>query len=158
MHKLAMLAAVGATGGALALSALPASSQNTPSQTMVLTGTQRAVDEKTIDLKPRGESVGDQIISSETLRRGDTPVARVESRCLLIDATYEGAECSFTIMFHDGVVTGQGASVSKHVPGVDPTNGDFAITGGTGPYERAFGAINVQSTKTGHKVTLRIAS
>jgi hypothetical protein len=159
MHKLAMLAAVGATGGALALSALPASSQNTrPSETMVLTGTQRAVDEKTIDLKPRGESVGDRIISSETLRRGAAPVARVESQCLLVDATYEGAECTFTIMFHDGVIIGQGASVSKRVPGVNPTNGDFAILGGTGPYQGASGSIDVEPTKTGHKVTLRIAS
>lgn len=158
MHKLAMLA-VAAAAGALALSALPASGQNTrPSGTMVLTGTQRAVDEKTVDLKPRGESVGDRIISSETLRRGAAPIARVESECLLVDATYQGAQCTLTIMFHDGVVIGQGASVSKRVPGVNPTNGDFAILGGTGPYEGASGGINVESTKTGHRVTLRFAS
>jgi len=50
--------------------ALPASGQHdAPTGTMSLTGKQRPADQKTIDLKPRGESVGDRMLSSETLRR-----------------------------------------------------------------------------------------
>jgi hypothetical protein len=159
MHKLAIAAALAATGGALALTALPASGEDArPTGTMVLTGTQRPADQNTIDLKPRGESVGDRMLSSETLRRDGSPVARVESECLLVDATYEGAQCTFTIMFRDGVLIGQGASVSTRIPGVARTDDDFAILGGTGPYEGASGSVKVESTSKGDRVTLRFAS
>jgi hypothetical protein len=158
MHKLAMVTALAATASALALSALPASGQDgRPSGTLVLTGTQRPADQKTIDVKPRGESVGDRMISSETLRHNGAPVARVESECLLLDATYEGAQCIFTIMFRDGVLIGQGASVSKRVPGVDRADEDFAILGGTGRYAGVSGSVKVESTSQGHRVTVRFA-
>jgi hypothetical protein len=159
MYKLVMLSAVAALGLALTISALPASGQDTtPTGTLVLTGTERHADQKTIDLKPRGESVGDRIISAETLRRDGTPVAREVGECLLVDPRYEGAQCTFTIMFHDGIVIGQGASLSKRVPGVDPTNDEFAIVAGTGPYARASGTVKVQSTRTGHRVTITFAA
>ena len=85
------------------------------------------------------------------------PVAREEGECLLLDRTYEGAQCTFTIMFHDGILIGQGASVSKRIPGIGSTDQRFAIVGGTGRFTGASGSVNVQSTRNGHRVTLRLA-
>ena len=159
MNKLTLLAALGAAGTAAAITALPAGGHADPStRTIGLTGKQRVADQRTIDVAPRGESVGDRLLSSETLRRGRAPVARVESECVLLDATYEGAQCTFTMMFRDGVLIAQGASVSKHVPGVDATDEDFVILGGTGRFARASGSVSVDSTRNGDRVTIRIAS
>jgi hypothetical protein len=159
MNKRTTAAAIAAAGAVVALTALPASGHRAQVPgPIVLTGTQRSVDEKTIDLKPRGESVGDRMLSSETLRRDGKPVARVESECTLLDATLEGAQCSFTIMFHDGILIGQGASVSKPIPGLGTTDQRFAVLGGTGRYTGASGSVDVQPTRTGHRVTLQLAS
>jgi hypothetical protein len=159
MKKLELTAAaLAAAGSAVALTALPASGHDAQrARTIVLTSIARPSDQKTIDLAPRGESVGDRMISSETLRRGGVPVAREEGECLLLDPSYEGAQCSFTIMFRDGILIGQGASVSKRVPGVGATSGPFAIVGGTGRFAGASGTVDVQGTRTGHRVTVRLA-
>lgn len=158
MKKLTITATLAAVGSAIALTALPASGHRAQATgTIVLTSTPRSVDQKTTDLKPHGESVGDRMLSSETLRRHGVPVGRVESECVLVDATYQGAQCTFTIMFHDGVLIGQGASVNKRVPGVGATTQDFAVLGGTGPYTGASGSVTVQSAAKGHRVTLRLA-
>jgi hypothetical protein len=158
MNKLTIAATLAAAASAAALSALPASGHDARrARTIVLTSVARPADQKTIDLKPRGESVGDRMLSSETLRRGGVPVAREEGDCVLLDPSYLGAQCSFTLMFRDGVLIGQGASVTKPVPGVGDTPDDFAIVGGTGRFKGASGSVNVQSTRTGHRVTLRLS-
>ena len=158
MTKQTIAAALAVAGSAIALSALPASGHDAQAtRTIVLTGTPRPADHKTIDLKPRGESVGDRMLSSETLRRHGVPVGREEGECVLLDTTYEGAQCSFTIMFRDGILIAQGASVSKRIPGIGSTDQRFAILGGTGPYTGASGSVNVQSTRNGHRVTLQLA-
>jgi hypothetical protein len=159
MNKRTITAAIATAGTVVAVTALPASGHRAQlPEPIVLTGTQRSVDEKTVDLKPRGESVGDRILSSETLRRDGKPVARVESDCTLLDATLEGAQCTFTLIFRDGILIGQGASVSKPIPDLGPTDQKFAILGGTGHYAGAFGNIDVQTTRTGHRVTLQLAA
>jgi Phosphotransferase enzyme family len=152
MNKLAITAALATAGTAIALTALPASGHRAQGpRTIVLTGTPRPADQKTIDLRPRGESVGDRMLSSETLRRHGVPVTREEGECVLLDRTYEGAQCTLTIMFHDGVLIGQGASVSKRIPGIGSTDGRFAIVGGTGPSTAAAGSVSVRSTRSGHR-------
>jgi hypothetical protein len=158
MKKLTITAALAAAGSAVAVTTLPASGHDAQAtRTIVLTGTPRPADQKTIDLAPRGESVGDRMLSSETLRRHSVPVGREEGECVLLDPTYEGAQCTFTIMFRDGVLIAQGASVSKRIPGIGSTDQRFAILGGTGPYTGASGSVDVQSTRRGHRVTLELA-
>lgn len=149
--------AVMAAASALAFAALPASGQDTqPTRTLKLTGKPRPADLKMIDVRPHGESVGDRMVQSETLRQGKAPAARVESDCLLVDRTYEGAQCNFTLIFDDGTIIAEGASVSKRIPGIGGTDEDFAILGGTGAYDGASGSVALRSTGTRDNVTIRV--
>jgi hypothetical protein len=129
-----------------------------PTGTLTLTGKPSPRDQKTIDIAPKGESVGDRVIISETLRSEGGPTARMESDCLLVDRTYQGALCSATLIFRDGKLLLGGASLSKRVPRIGGGGNDFAIVGGTGAYTAASGTAQVKSTSKGDRITLRFST
>jgi hypothetical protein len=154
--KLILAAAVSGAATALAFGALPATGQSGPlTGTFVLTGKARAQDTKQVDVKPKGESVGDRLIISETLR-GEGRVARAESDCVLVDTTYQGAQCTTSLLFADGQIVLSGASVSKKIPTVGDGGEDYAILGGTGAYAGAAGTVTLKQDSKGDTVTVAL--
>ncbi|HET7043766.1 MAG TPA: hypothetical protein VFI37_02860 [Gaiellaceae bacterium] len=147
--------AVCAAAIAVPVAARPAGGHAAPSGTLVLTGKAAPADQKTIEAAPKGESVGDRLLQSETLRRNGRPAARAESDCMLVDATYEGAQCTITLLLGNGSLVLGGASVSKHIPGVGGTDDPYTILGGTGAYEGASGTAQVNTTSKGDTVVIR---
>jgi hypothetical protein len=154
MKKLILTATIGVTATALALTAIASGQDPAAGGTLTLTGRPRPADVKTVDVKPKGESVGDRLVQSETLYNGKAVAARVESDCVLVDPSYQGAQCTATLIFKDGLVIAQTVSVSKRIPGVDGTNEDFAILGGTGAHVGAAGTIAVRSSNGRDRVTI----
>jgi hypothetical protein len=154
MKKLILTATIGVTATALALATLAEGQDTAAGGTLTLTGRQRASDTKMVDVRPKGESVGDRLVQSETLHKGKAVAARVESDCLLVDPRYEGAQCTTTLIFKDGLVVAQTASVSKRIPAVDGRNEDLAILGGTGAYVGAAGTIALRSSHGHDTVTI----
>jgi hypothetical protein len=139
--------------------ALPATGHDVkPSGTLSFTGKGSKRDQKAIDIRPKGLSLGDHFLGSETLRQAGAVAGRLEADCVVIDRTYAGQACSFTLILKDGQVTAQGAGVDKRIPGVGgttPSTGDeFAIMGGTRAYQGAAGTLRVKSGRTRDKVTL----
>ena len=138
---------------------LPATGHDVkPSGTLAFTGKGSSRDQKVVDVRPRGISLGDHFLGAVTLRLAGAPAGRIEVDCEVVDRTYAGQACSLTLILKDGQVTAQGAGVDKRIPGVGgttpPTGDEFAITGGTGAYQGAAGTLRLKSGRTTDAVTL----
>jgi len=153
---LAVLATVAVVTGVVVL---PATGHDVkPTGTLALTGKGSSRDQKMVDVRPKGISLGDQFLGAETLRQAGTPAGRMEVDCVVIDQTYAGQARSLTLILKDGQVTAQGAGVDKRIPGIGgttpPTGDEFAIMGGTGAYQGAAGTLRLKSGRTTDTVTL----
>ncbi len=139
-----LLATVTAGAAVAAATALPATGQEAPAaRTLTLTSVQAKGAERSIDLPPRGDSVGDGFVFASTLRNGKALAGRMEGDCTAIDLKYQGLQCSLTAVLADGSITLQGASLSKRLPGASAASGDlYAVTGGTGAYLGAKGTMH----------------
>ena len=138
----ATLAAATAAAAATAITALPAAGHDAaPAGPLTFSTTQGKGDEVYVDAAPRGESVGDRFMVSSTLRLAGALAGRLEGDCVGLDARYKALDCSLTLILKDGLLTAKGAGTSKPVPGVGRTTEQYAITGGTGVYAGAAGAI-----------------
>ena len=151
----ALVTAVIATGVVV----LPATGHDVkPSGTLAFTGKGSSRDQKMVDVRPKGISLGDHFLGAETLRQAGAPAGRMEVDCVVIDHTYAGQACSLTFILEDGQVAAQGAGVDKRIPGVGgttpPTGDEFAIIGGTGAYQGAAGTLRLKSGRTADAVTL----
>jgi allene oxide cyclase-like protein len=154
-HRTVLTATLAAAAAAAAITTLPAAGHDAkPSGTLTFATTQGKGDEVSIDERPRGESVGDRFLVSSTLRRAGELAGRLEGDCVGLDARYEALDCSLTIILRDGLLTAKGAATSKPVPGVGRTTEQYAITGGTGAYAGAAGAI--RRTGEGDRDTLTV--
>jgi hypothetical protein len=141
-HRTLLTATLAAAATAAGIAALPAAGHDAkPSGTLTFTTTQGKGDEVYVDERPRGESVGDRFLISSTLRRSGDLAGRLEGDCVGLDARYEALDCALTIILRDGLLTAKGAYTSKQIPGVGRTTEQYAITGGTGAYAGAAGAI-----------------
>ena len=140
------IAAVGVAG----VSALPASGQGGQPTTLTFTTTQKPPDESYVDLKPKGESVGDRFAVSSTIHLAGKPAGRVEADCVALDRRYAGFSCNGTALLPTGSITFQGTTAEKPLPGgVRARRAVYAITGGTGAYAGAAGT----ATRTGNGKT-----
>jgi hypothetical protein len=153
------VAAFAALIGGAAL-AVTAQGQGQTTRTITFTAGQPARrDMKQIDIKPRGESLGDQNIGAVTVRRDGKPIGRVFSQCTAVDASYEGQMCTITLLTRDGQITAQAAGEHRALPGHggNPGTDDvFAITGGTGNYAGSTGTVRPRSTSKGAKITVTL--
>jgi hypothetical protein len=153
---LAVLAAVAVLAGVMVL---PATGHDVkPTGTLAFTAKGSSRDQKMVDVRPKGISLGDQFLGAVTLRQAGAPAGRTEVDCVVIDHTYAGQACSLTLILKDGQVTAQGAGVDKRIPGVGgttpPTGDEFAIMGGTGAYQGAAGTLRLKSGRTTDTVAL----
>ena len=144
-------------GAALAVTA---QGQDQTTKTITFTAGQPARrDIKQIDIKPSGESLGDQNIGAVTVRRHGKPIGRLLSQCTAVDARYEGQMCAITLLTRDGQIIAQGAGEHRALPGHggNPGTDDvFAITGGTGTYAGTTGTLRPRSTSKGEKITVTL--
>ena len=102
-------------GAALAVTA---QGQDQTTKTITFTAGQPARrDIKQIDIKPHGESLGDQNIVAATVRRDGKPIGRLLSQCTAADARYEGQACTITLLTRDGQIIAQGAGEHRALPG-----------------------------------------
>jgi hypothetical protein len=157
--KSMVLAALAILAVATVVMVLPAAGHDIkPSGTLVFSGKGSSRDRATVDVRPKGISLGDHFLGSETLRQAGALAGRMEADCVVIDRRFEGQACSFMLILKDGQVSAQGAGVDKRIPGVGgttpPTGDEFAILGGTGAYQGAAGTLRLKSGRTGEAVTL----
>jgi len=157
--KLTLLAVLATVAVVTGIVVLPATGHDVkPSGTVSFTGKGSSRDQKMVDVRPKGISLGDQFLGAETLRQAGALAGRMEADCVVIDRTYAGQACSLTLILKGGRVTAQGAGVDKRIPGVGgttpPAGDEFAITGGTGAYQGAAGTLRLKSGRTGDAVTL----
>ena len=158
-HTATLIAASAALIGGAAL-AVTAQGQDQTTKTITFTAGQPARrDMKQIDIKPRGESLGDQTIGAVTVRRNGKPTGRLLDQCTAVDASYEGQTCTITLLTRDGQIIAQGAGEDRALPGHggNPATDDvFAITGGTGTYAGTTGTLRPRSTSKGEKITVTL--
>ena len=162
-HTTIAIAASAALIGGAAL-AVTAQGQDQTTKTITFTAGQPARrDIKQIDIKPSGESPGDQNLGAVTVRRDGKPIGRLLSQCTAVDASYEGQMCTITLLTRDGQIIAQGAGEDRALPGhggnpgTGAGTGDvFAIIGGTGAYARTTGTVRPRSTRKGEKITVTL--
>jgi hypothetical protein len=158
-HTAIAIASSAALIGGAAL-AVTAQGQDQTTKTITFTAGQPARrDIKQIDIKPHGESLGDQNIVAATVRRDGKPIGRVLSQCTAVDASYGGQTCTITLLTRDGQIIAQGAGEDRALPGHggNPGTADvFAITSGTGTYAGTTGTLRPRSTSKGAKITVTL--
>jgi hypothetical protein len=91
-----------------------------------------------LDLGTTGSSLGDEIVFSNRLLKGDNQVGHEGAECTTVSRERNEAQCMATFDFGDGQITGQAL-----VRLGDPTPYDVAITGGSGKYKGVEGEIHV---------------
>jgi hypothetical protein len=159
-HTAITIAATAALIGGAAL-AVTAQGQDQTTKTITFTaGQPTARDIKQIDIKPRGESLGDQNIGAVTVRRDGKPTGRLLSQCTAVDASYEGQTCTITLLTRDGQIIAQGAGEDRALPGHGGNSGNtgdvFAIIAATGTYAGTTGTVRPRATRNGAKITVTL--
>jgi hypothetical protein len=156
MKTTSLIAALGAAALAAGVAVLPASGQDQPTtRTLTFVSTESAKDQRFIDAKPKGYSVGDRMLLSSLLHSGSKVAGRVEGTCSLLDPTYHAQQCSLTVILGDGQLELQGTGLDKKLPGVGGTAEVYAITGGSGAYVGAAGTMTRKGN--GQRDTLTFA-
>jgi hypothetical protein len=86
-----------------------------------------------------GTALGDQIVFTSQLLKGDTEVGHQAGVCIVTSVARAEAQCVATYVLPGGQITGQAL-----IRLGDPTPYAGAITGGSGKYEAAEGEVRVQ--------------
>jgi len=100
-------------------------------------------DQQQVDVPPKGPSLGDQFIVAGSLRRHGQLFGRVLTLCEFNDATFQGEQCTITLVLRTGIITAHVGGLDRRLPNAPPPPaGDvFAVTGGTGTFQSANGTI-----------------
>jgi hypothetical protein len=92
-----------------------------------------------LDLGATGNSLGDQIVFTGQLLKGDTEVGHQAGVCTVTSVARNEAQCVATYALRGGQVTAQAlVNLGSSAPYA------VAITGGSGKYEGAEGEVRVQ--------------
>ena len=143
------------TAGTIATLAavLPAQGQDPGgARTLTFTSTEKQGEERMIDSRPKGPSVGDRGCWHRRSAQAGKTAGRLEGDCVAVDKRFGVLQCSVVVILADGRITLQGASVDKRIPGVGGRGEEYAITGGTGAYVGAAGTM--RRTGDGRRDTL----
>ena len=146
-------AAIGLT---IAIAAGSAGVASESPSTLIYRGFETGRDAKVVDVRPKGESVGDRYLASMTLRKAGAVAGRLEVECTAVDGTYEGHMCTLVAIVEDGTLTFQSAGVGRAIPNVGEPAEVYAVTGGTGSYVGAGGTMTVEPTTKGDRVTIEL--
>lgn len=120
---------------ALAVGVLPAwgSSSSKDKQTTF------TLDALTTEQAFEGTALGDQIVFTTQLLKGDTEVGHQGGVCTITSVARNEAQCIATYSFRGGQITGQALIILG-----DPAPYAVAITGGSGRYQGVKGEIRVR--------------
>lgn len=140
MHKLTLAFA----GSLLAISALPAGAAE------VIKLVERPVNETTVDVGIKGDSVGDILTFANPVfdAANKLQVGSDQGYCVRV-VVGKSWECIWTLMLKGGQITVEG-------PFADAGDSTFAVTGGTGKYVGAKGSLKLHprdATPTGYDFT-----
>jgi hypothetical protein len=155
--RTAVLAALAAAIIASAVAALSAQGQSGTTLTFKL-ATPGPGALKTIDHRPHGLSLGDEVVGAISLRASGHLAGRVQSACTITDRRFAGQQCVLTLVLRRGVITTQVAGLDKRLPGA-PAAGSadvFAVTGGTGRYHGANGVARITHPQGGDVLTVQL--
>ncbi|HWJ82137.1 MAG TPA: hypothetical protein VNS55_07865 [Nocardioides sp.] len=157
-------AVVGATTIGIAAAALATTVPSTSASGAAADGTTltfrlaaKDAEDKSIDIGPKGDSVGDRNLAAITLKADGEVAGRLQAECTTLDRTYEGHLCQVVVFLDGGSLTLQSGGVNKPIPNIDGRDGDvFAVTGGTGAYVDAGGELRVSDD--GRTVTIALTA
>lgn len=145
MLKTGAFAALAAALVATAAVVMPAEGEprsgHDPMTRLMFRTTQGDGDERFLDLAPRGPSAGDRVALVSTLRRDGEVAGRLSGDCAWTSVADEILQCDLVLILADGRVTLQGAYANKRIPRVGGTREVYAVTGGSGAYEGAYGSM-----------------
>jgi hypothetical protein len=143
-------------GSALAISA----ADGQTGRTLVFTGSvaHNPREAKLIDVRPRGQSIGDHYLVAGSIRAHGRIVGRAHAVCTIIDHRFRGQDCDFVFVFADGTVTASGGGINRLLPGQRPSRAPdtFAVTGGTGAYRGASGTMSLETKGDRETLTLSL--
>ena len=97
------------------------------------------VDAVTTEQNFEGTALGDQIVFTSQLLKGDTEGGHQAGVCTVTSVVRAEAQCVATYVFRGGQITGQALI---HLG--DPAPYAGAVTGGSGKYQGAEGEVRVQ--------------
>ena len=145
----AVVAALGVSGGGLALAAGGSASHS--SSTINLHLIEHNINEHLVDLPPAGDSQGDQFPFSNLLfnAANTTQVGRDQGNCIRTNPARGEWECSWTNKLGDGSITVEG-------PFYDNRDSFLAIIGGTGVYRDAHGQMRLHARSSGYDFVFSI--
>ena len=130
--------------GAIAtlVAVLPAQGQDPPSsRTLVLVSAEKHSEQRFLDLRPKGPSVGDRWLLATTLSQDGATAGRLAGECAGVDKRFGVLQCNVVVILRDGRLMLQGAAVDRRIPGVSGPGEEYVVTGGTGAYAGATGVM-----------------
>jgi hypothetical protein len=100
---------------------------------------ERPVGETTVDLPPKGDSIGDLLVFANGIfdAANKTQIGSDQGYCVRI-IVGKSWECNWTLMLKGGHITVEG-------PFMDEGDSLFTVTGGTGKYAGAKGSMKLHS-------------
>ncbi|HWC69684.1 MAG TPA: dirigent protein [Actinomycetota bacterium] len=136
MRKLAIAVAIGLLAGAAVVVSVPAGAGS--GGRTVITVVERATTDEVIDVGAAGDSAGDLLTFANRLydETNTTRVGRDQGSCIRISPARGIWQCSWTAWLGGGTVTVEG-------PFYDSRESNLAITGGTGAFRDATGAMHL---------------
>jgi hypothetical protein len=100
---------------------------------------ERPVGETTVDLPPKGDSIGDLLVFANGIfdAANKTQIGSDQGYCVRV-IVGKSWECNWTLMLKGGQITVEG-------PFMDEGDSLFTVTGGTGKYAGAKGSMKLHS-------------
>ena len=123
--------------------------------------TAQTVQDAFVDAGSPGPTLGDQIISSDTVFRRGEAVGTDGVVCTIVKATPDALTCNWvmTVALPGGQLTMQGIADGPTGPPTEPLSFELAITGGTGQYRSAAGVAQISDNPGGvEEIELRLSS
>jgi hypothetical protein len=153
-----LLAAAGATtlvvlaGGHAALASSPAADRAAATTLNLVAHDQT---DTSVDVGRKGFSAGDQEVSTLKLSGDATGRGTITCQAMSVSRKKAVQQCSGTFSLAGGTVTFFGPTIAGHN---GPAPFDWAVTGGTGAYSQATGALHVVPGNRTVHMTLQLQS